>query len=177
MDLAPMQGRAATLAFVGVGADIAGLAAAVAQAQVQLAGGGWPVHNVSQRSRISRPAMRISNRLRAARANRPVPGSTSSMPASLNTATMAPSRQTSSMLQGRSASSQRMHTLNAGERLPFIAKLNTQINSSNWKTGAMMMEMAATSAMNVIGPWASATTESHNVALLFRPCRLMLITG
>jgi hypothetical protein len=99
------------------------------------------------------------------------------MPASLNTATIAPSRHTSSMLQGLSASSQRMHNRNAGERLPARAKLKTHISSSNWNTGAMMMEMAATNAINVIGPRLSATTESHSVALLFRPCRLILITG
>ena len=75
--------------------------------------------------------MRISNRLRAAKANRPVPGITSSMPASLNTATIAPSRHTSSMLHGRRASSQRMHSLNAGERLPAKAKLSTQISNSS----------------------------------------------
>lgn len=40
-----------------------------------------------------------------------------------------------------------------------------------------MMEIAATKAMNVIGPRLSATTESQRVALFFKPCRLMLITG
>ena len=37
-----------------------------------------------------------------------------------------------------------MHSLNAGERLPAKAKLSTQISNSNWNTGAIMMEIAAT---------------------------------
>ncbi|MNE67820.1 hypothetical protein D3C80_1634500 [compost metagenome] len=57
------------------------------------------------------------------------------------------------------------------------AKLSTQISNSSWNTGAMMMEMAATRAMKVIGPSLRATTESQRVALFFRPLRLMLITG
>ncbi len=35
------------------------------------------------------------------------------------------------------------------------------------KSGAMMMDIAATSAIKVIGPWLNANTESHSVALFF----------
>ncbi|MNH13594.1 hypothetical protein D3C79_731720 [compost metagenome] len=106
-----------------------------------------------------------------------MPGNTSSMPASLNTATMAPSRHTSSMLHGRRVSSQRMHRLKPGARPPARAKPSTQINSSSWNTGAMMIEMAATRAIKVMGPVARARTESHRVALLCKPLRLMLMIG
>ena len=70
-----------------------------------------------------------------------------------------------------------MHSLKPGERREVRAKLNTQINRSSWNIGAMMMEIAATNAMKVIGPWLSATTESHSVALFFMPLRLMVMTG
>ncbi|MOA67515.1 hypothetical protein D3C78_1947420 [compost metagenome] len=70
-----------------------------------------------------------------------------------------------------------MHSLNAGERRAVRAKPRTQMSNSSWKAGAMMIEMAATMAMKVIGPWLNASTESHNVALFLSPCRLMLITG
>lgn len=41
----------------------------------------------------------------------------------------------------------------------------------------MMIATAVTRAMKVIGPWLSATMESHNVALLLRPWRRMLMIG
>ncbi|MNT19119.1 hypothetical protein D3C72_1543600 [compost metagenome] len=81
------------------------------------------------------------------------------------------------MLQGRRVSSQRMHRLKAGERWPARAKPSTQINNSSWNIGAMIIEIAATRAMKVIGPLARARTESQSVALLEKPCRLILITG
>jgi hypothetical protein len=43
--------------------------------------------------------------------------------------------------------------------------------------GPMIMAIAATMAMNVIGPRLKARTESQSVALFFRPLRLMLMTG
>ncbi|MNN81260.1 hypothetical protein D3C81_1980680 [compost metagenome] len=81
------------------------------------------------------------------------------------------------MLQGRKVSSQRMHILKPGERWPARANPNTQSSNNSWNIGAMMIEIAATKAIKVIGPVARACTESHSVALLAKPCSLMLITG
>ncbi|MOA04089.1 hypothetical protein D3C78_1236230 [compost metagenome] len=81
------------------------------------------------------------------------------------------------MLQGLRVSSQRMQNLKPGERCPASAKPSTQISSNNWKIGAMIMAIAATMAMKVIGPRLRASTESQRVALCFEPLRLMLITG
>ncbi|MNC74104.1 hypothetical protein D3C75_1254000 [compost metagenome] len=70
-----------------------------------------------------------------------------------------------------------MHTLKPGERRPARANPSTQSSSNSWNIGAMMMDIAATRAIKVIGPLARARTESHSVALLEKPFRLMLITG
>ncbi|MNH42317.1 hypothetical protein D3C79_1039910 [compost metagenome] len=70
-----------------------------------------------------------------------------------------------------------MQNLKPGARRELRAKLRTQISNNNWKIGAMIMATAATRAINVMGPRLSANTESHRVALFFRPFRLMLMTG
>ena len=41
----------------------------------------------------------------------------------------------------------------------------------------MIIAIAATMAIKVIGPRLRASTESQSVALFFRPLRLMLMTG